>query len=66
MVISFLQILKESVEKLMPGSPRKAEALPPTAIFAMLSTIIVKGIIWIGCARVHTKQVAALSQGMLI
>lgn len=48
----------------MPGGEKKADPLPPTAIFAMLSTIIVKGIIWIGCSRVESKQVAALSQGM--
>jgi len=46
----------------MPGSPREAATLPPLAIFAMLSTVIVKGIIWIGCARVKTTQVQALAQ----
>ncbi|KAI9717942.1 MAG: hypothetical protein M1828_007034 [Chrysothrix sp. TS-e1954] len=55
-------ILQESVKKLMPGGPRDAATLPPTAIFAMLSTIIVKGIIWIGCARIKTTQVQALAQ----
>lgn len=63
MVISFLQILQESVKKLLPGSPREAAALPPAAIFAMVSTVVVKGIIWVGCARIKTTQVQALSKG---
>ena len=63
MVVSFLQILQESVKKCLPGGPRKAVELPPPAIFAMLSTIIAKGIIWIGVYRVNTTQVQALAQG---
>lgn len=62
MIVSFLQILQESVKKLLPGGEREAVPLPPMAIFAMLSTIIVKGIIWIGCARIKTTQVQALAQ----
>ncbi|KAF2128586.1 hypothetical protein P153DRAFT_423771 [Dothidotthia symphoricarpi CBS 119687] len=62
MIVSFMQILQESVQKLLPGAEHKAANLPPTAIFAMGATIVVKGIIWIGCARVHTTQVQALSQ----
>jgi len=65
MVVSFIQVLEESVKALMPGSPREAASLPPLAIFAMLSTIVVKGIIWIGCARVKTTQVQALAQGRM-
>lgn len=63
MVVSFLQILQESVKKLMPGGPRDTATLPPTAIFAMLSTVIVKGIIWIFCINIKTTQVQALAQG---
>lgn len=49
MVISFLQILQESVEKLLPSdTPKKAEELPAIAVAALLATIIVKGIIWFG------------------
>lgn len=62
MVISFLQILQESVTKLLPSSPREIAELPPVAIGAMLATIIVKGIIWIGCYRIKTTQVQALAQ----
>jgi cation diffusion facilitator family transporter len=62
MVISFLQILQESVQKLLPDGDHKVAELPPAAIFAMVATIVVKGIIWIGCARVKTTQVQALAQ----
>nr|POE92993.1 metal tolerance protein 3 [Quercus suber] len=61
MVISFLQILQESVEKLMPLKG-EAEELPPTAVGALLATIIVKGIIWFGCTPIKTTQVQALAQ----
>ncbi|KAF1851043.1 uncharacterized protein K460DRAFT_273143 [Cucurbitaria berberidis CBS 394.84] len=62
MVISFMQILQESVKKLLPGGDRDVAELPPAAIFAMVATIVTKGTIWIGCARVKTTQVRALSQ----
>lgn len=62
MVISFMQILQESVEKLMPGGSREATELPPIAIGAMLGTIIIKGIIGLGCMRIKTTQVQALAQ----
>lgn len=62
MVTSFLQILQESVKKLLPGGEHKLATLPPAAIFAMVATIVVKGIIWVGCARVKTTQVQALAQ----
>ena len=62
MVISFLQILKESVEKLLPSGDHKVAELPPAAIFSMVATIVVKGTIWFGCARVKTTQVQALAQ----
>ncbi len=62
MVISFLQILQESVKKLLPSGDHSVATLPPAAIFAMVATIVVKGTIWIGCARVKTTQVQALAQ----
>lgn len=61
MVISFLQILQESVEKLMPMEG-VAEALPMIAVGALVSTIVVKGIIWFGCIPIKTTQVQALAQ----
>ena len=45
MVLSFAQILQESVEKLLPMEG-KAEELPAIAVAALLATIVVKGIIW--------------------
>lgn len=62
MVISFLQILQESVKKLLPSGKHDVADLPPAAIFAMVATIVVKGTIWIGCAKVKTTQVQALAQ----
>lgn len=61
MVISFAQILQESVEKIMPLKG-KAESLPPVAIGAMGATILIKGIIWFGCKPIKTTQVQALAQ----
>ena len=61
MVISFLQILQESVEKLAPLKG-KAEELAPIAVGALLATIISKGIIWFGCIPIKTTQVQALAQ----
>ncbi|KAF2111998.1 hypothetical protein BDV96DRAFT_498196 [Lophiotrema nucula] len=62
MVVSFLQVLEESVQKLLPSGDHKVAQLPPAAIFSMVATIVVKGFIWIGCARVKTTQVQALAQ----
>ena len=64
MVISFLQILKESVEKLLPGQPREVTPLPLPAILAQAGTIVLKGILWIGMYRIKSKQVQALCQGL--
>lgn len=62
MVISFLQILQESIKKLLPSGEHDVATLPPAAIFAMVATIVVKGTIWYGCARVKTTQVQALAK----
>ncbi|KAF2811240.1 uncharacterized protein BDZ99DRAFT_508508 [Mytilinidion resinicola] len=62
MVISFLQILEESFEQLLPSGKHKVTQLPPVAISAMVSTIVVKGIIWFGCIQIKTTQVQALAQ----
>lgn len=61
MVFSFLQVLQESVEKLIPLKG-KAEMLPPIAIAALAATIGIKGLIWIGCAPIKTNSVQALGQ----
>ena len=61
MVISFVQILQESVEKIIPLKG-VAENLPPLAISALVATIVIKGIIWIGCIPIKTTQVQALAQ----
>lgn len=51
MIISFIQILQESVTKLLSKGPHEAATLPPIAIGSMAATIGLKGFIWIGCAR---------------
>lgn len=61
MVISFLQILQESVEKIMPLHGT-ADELPWVAVGALLATIVIKGVIWFGCAPIKTTQVQALAQ----
>ncbi|KAK3700645.1 hypothetical protein LTR37_015834 [Vermiconidia calcicola] len=61
MVISFAQILQESVEKLLPLKG-KAEELPLIAVGALLATIVIKGVIWFGCIPIKTTQVQALAQ----
>jgi cation diffusion facilitator family transporter len=62
MVISFAQILQESVQKLLPSGDHSMANLPAIAIGAMAATVGVKGIIGIGCVRVKTTQVQALAQ----
>ncbi|MCJ1353910.1 MAG: hypothetical protein MMC33_003897 [Icmadophila ericetorum] len=42
MVISFLQILQESVKKLLPGGEREVTELPPLAIAALVATVVIK------------------------
>ena len=66
MVISFLQILQESIEKLTAEGSHKAVTLPPVAVGAMAGTIGLKGLIWVGCARIRTTQVQALAQGAFV
>jgi divalent metal cation (Fe/Co/Zn/Cd) transporter len=62
MVISFLQILQESVQKLLPSGDHSVTHLPGIAIGAMAATIGVKGLIGIGCYPIKTTQVQALVQ----
>ncbi|KAH7056988.1 hypothetical protein B0J12DRAFT_399645 [Macrophomina phaseolina] len=61
MIVSFLQVLQESVSKLLPGTG-KAEELPTIAVCAMAATIGLKGLIWFGCIPIKTTQVQALAQ----
>jgi divalent metal cation (Fe/Co/Zn/Cd) transporter len=62
MVISFLQVAKESIEKLMPHLPTSADPLPTVAVASMAATIGLKGIIWFGCMPIKSSQVQALAQ----
>ncbi|KAE9979288.1 hypothetical protein EG328_001011 [Venturia inaequalis] len=62
MVVSFAQILQESVTKLLPSGDHSSSMLPPIAIAALVGTVVVKGIIGLGCLRIKTTQVQALVQ----
>ncbi|KIW30669.1 uncharacterized protein PV07_06393 [Cladophialophora immunda] len=62
MVISFLQILQESVEKLLPSGDHDIASLGALAIASMAGTIGIKGLIGLGCIRIKTTQVQALAQ----
>lgn len=65
MIISFVQILQESVQKLIAKGPHEATVLTPMAIGSLAGTIGLKGLIGLGCMRIKTTQVQALAQGML-
>ncbi|KAK5189473.1 hypothetical protein LTR92_010526 [Exophiala xenobiotica] len=62
MVISFLQILQESVQRLLPNGDHSIANLPALAIAAMAATVGIKGLIGLGCIRIKTTQVQALAQ----
>ena len=62
MIISFAQILQESVTKLLPPMDKEISDFPAIAIGAMVATIVVKGIIYFGCKPIKTTQVQALAQ----
>ncbi|VBB81499.1 Putative protein of unknown function [Podospora comata] len=62
MVVSFVQILQESVTKLLPGGDRDVAPLPAVAIAAMAANAIIKGLIGFVCRHVKTTQVQALVQ----
>lgn len=61
MVISFMQILQESLSRIMPPHA-KTEVLSAAAIASLVSTIILKGGIGLGCRPIRTTQVQALVQ----
>jgi cation diffusion facilitator family transporter len=61
MVISFLQILQESFERLLPPHA-DAEMLSAAAIGSLVATIVIKGTIGLGCMPIKTTQVQALVQ----
>jgi len=62
MVTSFIQILQESVKKLLPSGKHDVVQLSTLAISAMGGNAVVKGVIGLGCMRIKTNQVQALVQ----
>ena len=63
MIISFLQILQESVKKLLPFNNNKPLDLPLVAIGAMAGNAIIKGLVGLFYFRVKDPQVQTLVQG---
>lgn len=61
MIISFLQILRESVSRLIPPHS-EAEPLGLLATATMVATIVIKGAIGIACRPVRAPKVQALVQ----
>lgn len=66
MVVSFIQILQESVTKLLPNGDHQTANLPPIPIAAMASNAVVKGLIGLWSRPIKTSQVQALVQGVLL
>ncbi|KAK5076226.1 hypothetical protein LTR64_006296 [Lithohypha guttulata] len=62
MIISFAQILQESVQRLLPKGDHSIATLPAVAIAAMAGTVGLKGIIGLFCVKIKTTQVQALVQ----
>ena len=62
MVLSFLQILQESVNKLLPSGDHRTLNLPPVTIETMAANVIVKGLVGLLYFRVENPQVQALVQ----
>jgi len=62
MVVSFLQILQESVKKLLPSGEHSVAVLPAVAIAAMVANAVIKGAIGLACRPIKTTQVQALVQ----
>jgi divalent metal cation (Fe/Co/Zn/Cd) transporter len=62
MVVSFAQVLQESVQKLLPNGDHSTASLGKIAIAAMVANIVTKGVVWIGCKPIKTTPVQALAQ----
>jgi cation diffusion facilitator family transporter len=60
MVISFMQILQESFQRLLHHVD--PEMLSAAAIASLVATIVIKGIIGLGCRPIKSTQVQALVQ----
>lgn len=63
MVVSFFQILQESISKLLPSGDHSTLKLPRLAIWAMVGNIVVKGLVGLYYFRFKSPQVQALVQG---
>lgn len=61
MISSFVQVLVESIERLIARS-QVPVSIPFTSMVVMWTTILVKGIVWIWCRRKKNTSIKALAQ----
>ncbi|KAI9631388.1 hypothetical protein KEM48_014438 [Puccinia striiformis f. sp. tritici PST-130] len=61
MISSFVQVLVESIERLLSGT-KSAISIPVTSMIVMWITILVKGVVWLWCRRKKNTSVKALAQ----
>ncbi|GAA5917853.1 hypothetical protein JCM6882_001715 [Rhodosporidiobolus microsporus] len=61
MISSFLQVLVESVQKLLDPNLEQAQ-LPPVALGVMIATIVIKSAVWVSCRAIKSASVEALQQ----
>ncbi|KAK5284244.1 adenylate kinase [Exophiala xenobiotica] len=61
-IVSFAQILQESVDKLLPSGDHMTLGLSPVAIGAMGANIVLKGVVGLFYFKVENSQVQALVQ----
>ncbi|KAJ9296096.1 hypothetical protein DTO271G3_5671 [Paecilomyces variotii] len=62
MVVSFLEILRESAAQLLPSGDHRTLTLPPVAIGTMAGNVVIKGLVGLYYFRVKNPQVQALVQ----
>ncbi|WFD37127.1 uncharacterized protein MJAP1_000069 [Malassezia japonica] len=65
MVVSFLQVLLESINRLLTVMHHKYgtdSGLPPIGIFFMVLTIVIKSVMWVWCRHSKNSSVRAIAQ----
>ncbi|GAA6042522.1 hypothetical protein JCM8097_004644 [Rhodosporidiobolus ruineniae] len=61
MISSFLQVLIESIQKLVDPALEETH-LPPIALATMVATIVIKSGVWLSCRAIKSGSVEALQQ----
>ncbi|BGP15106.1 hypothetical protein JCM10213_006562 [Rhodosporidiobolus nylandii] len=62
MISSFLQVLIESIQKILDGANLDQTALPNVALAVMGATIVIKTAVWLSCRAIKSASVEALQQ----